>query len=134
LTDTHPGGIKIEASGPRIFVTLAGVPKVGVVDREKRQQTTAWPLTGVPGVTALALDETHHRLFGGSRNPPMLIVLDTESGKDDSNLFIGARVDSSQASRAGIGNADSDIKIFGCRVVAHVIWICTENNPKLKLP
>jgi DNA-binding beta-propeller fold protein YncE len=85
-TDTHPGGIKIEASGPRIFVTLAGIPKVGVVDREKRQQTAAWPLTGVPGVTALALDETHHRLFGGSRNPPTLIVLDTESGKQITQL------------------------------------------------
>jgi DNA-binding beta-propeller fold protein YncE len=85
-TDTHPGGIKIETSGPRIFVTLAGVPKVGVIDREKHEETTAWPLTGVPGVVALALDEAHHRLFGGSRNPPMLIVLDTESGKQISQL------------------------------------------------
>jgi DNA-binding beta-propeller fold protein YncE len=85
-TDTHPGGIKIETLGPRIFVTLAGIPKVGVVDREKREQTATWPLTGVPGVVALALDETHHRLFGGSRNPPKLIVLDTESGKQIAQL------------------------------------------------
>jgi DNA-binding beta-propeller fold protein YncE len=85
-TDTHPGGIKIEKSGPRIFVTLAGLPKVGVVDREKYEQTAAWPLTGVPSVVALALDEAHHRLFGGSRNPPMLIVLDTESGKQITQL------------------------------------------------
>jgi DNA-binding beta-propeller fold protein YncE len=28
-TETHPGGIKIETSGPRIFVTLGGVSKVG---------------------------------------------------------------------------------------------------------
>jgi DNA-binding beta-propeller fold protein YncE len=85
-TDTHPGGIKIETSGPRIFVTLAGLPKVGVVDREKREEITAWPLTGVPGVVALALDETHHRLFGGSRNPPRLIVLDTETGNQITQL------------------------------------------------
>jgi DNA-binding beta-propeller fold protein YncE len=85
-TDTHPGGIKIETSGPRIFVTLAGLPKVGVVDREKHEETAAWPLTGVPGVVALALDETHHRLFGGSRNPPMLIVLDAGSGKQITQL------------------------------------------------
>jgi DNA-binding beta-propeller fold protein YncE len=85
-TDTRPGGIKIETSGPRIFVTLAGLPKVGVVDREKHEQTAAWPLKGVPGVVALALDETHHRLFGGSRNPPMLIVLDTDSGKQITEL------------------------------------------------
>ena len=84
--DTHPGGVKIETSGPRIFVTLPGLPKVGVLDRVKRQQTAAWPLTGVPGVVALALDETHHRVFGGSRNPAMLVVLDTESGKQIAQL------------------------------------------------
>ena len=85
-TDSRPGGIKIETSGSRIYVTLAGMPKVGVVDREKREQTAAWPLTGVASVVALALDETHHRLFGGCRNPPMLIVLDTESGKQVTRL------------------------------------------------
>jgi len=29
-------------------VTLAGLPKVGVIDRQKHEQTAAWPLTGVP--------------------------------------------------------------------------------------
>jgi hypothetical protein len=85
-TESRPGGIKIESSGPRIFVTLGGVPKVGVIDREKRQVTATWPLTGVPSVVALALDETHHRLFGGTRNPSMLIVLDTDSGKQIAQL------------------------------------------------
>lgn len=84
--ESRPGGIKIERSEPRIFVTLGGVPKVGVVDREKRQVTATWPLTGVPSVVALALDETHHRLFGASRNPPMLVVLDTEFGKQIAQL------------------------------------------------
>jgi DNA-binding beta-propeller fold protein YncE len=85
-TESRPGGIKMERSGPRIFVTLGGVPKVGVVDREKRQVTATWPLTGVSSVVALALDETHHRLFGGSNNPPRLIVLDIESGKQITQL------------------------------------------------
>jgi DNA-binding beta-propeller fold protein YncE len=85
-TESRPGGIKIERSGRRIFVTLGGIPKVGVIDREKRQVTATWPLTGVSSVVALALDETHHRLFGGSNNPPMLIVLDTESGEQIGQL------------------------------------------------
>jgi hypothetical protein len=85
-TESRPGGIKVERSGRRIFVTLGGLPKVGVVDREKRQVAETWPLTGVSSVVALALDETHHRLFGGSNNPPMLIVLDTESGKQIAQL------------------------------------------------
>jgi YVTN family beta-propeller protein len=46
-TDAHPGGVKIEKSGPRIFVTLTGVPKLGVVDRKKREEITTWPVTGV---------------------------------------------------------------------------------------
>jgi DNA-binding beta-propeller fold protein YncE len=85
-TDVHPGGVKIEKSGPRIFVTLTGVPGVGVVDRMKREAITTWPVTGVPGVVALAFDESRHRVFGGSRNPPMLIVMDTESGKQITQL------------------------------------------------
>src|ERR1700736_4018615 len=32
-TEGAPGGIKIEKSGPRIFITLRGIDKVGVVDR-----------------------------------------------------------------------------------------------------
>jgi hypothetical protein len=67
-------------------VTLGGLPKVGVVDREKRLETATWPLTGVPGVVALALDEKHHRLFGATRNPSTLIVLDTESGRKIAQL------------------------------------------------
>lgn len=92
-TDTRPGGIKIEKSGPRIFVTLRGLPKAGVLDRRKREEITTWPLTGVPSVVALAFDEPHHRLFGGSRNPPVLIVFDTESGKQITQLEGVAGID-----------------------------------------
>jgi len=85
-TDVHPGGVKIEKSGPRIFVTLSGVPKVGVVDRKKREEITTWPVTGVPGSVALAFDESHHRVFDGTRDPPVLTVLDMESGNQITQL------------------------------------------------
>jgi DNA-binding beta-propeller fold protein YncE len=41
-TESRPGGIKIEKSGPRIFVTLGGAPKVGVIDREKHRVAATW--------------------------------------------------------------------------------------------
>ena len=91
-TDARPGGVKIEKSGPRIFVTLRGLPKVGVVDRTKREEITTWPV-GAPFITSLAFDETHHRLFGGTRNPPMLIVFDAESGKQITQLEGVAGID-----------------------------------------
>jgi YVTN family beta-propeller protein len=77
-TDARPGGIKFDKSSPRIFVTLAGSDKVGVVDRKKREQVKSWP--GMPGNVALALDAKQHRLFVGSRMPAILTVLDTETG------------------------------------------------------
>jgi hypothetical protein len=43
---------------------------------------TTWPLQGAEANFPLALDETHHRLFVGVRTPPMLMVMDTESGKE----------------------------------------------------
>jgi WD40 repeat protein len=85
-TDARPGGITFEKSGPRIFVNLNGATKLGVLDRKKREQITTWPVAGAENYGPLALDETHHRLFLGARKPPMLIVFDTESGKQITQL------------------------------------------------
>jgi DNA-binding beta-propeller fold protein YncE len=80
-TDARPGGIKFDKSNSQIYVTLTGSSKLGVLDRKKREQVTAWAVPGVPGNVALAIDDKHHRLFAGSRMPPLLTVLDTETGK-----------------------------------------------------
>jgi hypothetical protein len=52
------------------------------VDRDKRTVITTWPLQGAEANFPMALDDIHHRLFVGVRTPPMLLVLDTESGKE----------------------------------------------------
>ena len=85
-TDARPGGIKFDKSSAQIFVTLAGATNLGIVDRMKRQQVATWPVTGVQGNVSLALDDKDHRLFAGSRNPPMLTVFDTASGKQISQV------------------------------------------------
>jgi WD40 repeat protein len=85
-TDARPGGITFEKPGSRIFVNLTGATKLGVLDRKKREQIATWPVTGAENYGPLALDETHHRLFPGTRKPPMLIVFDTETGKQITQL------------------------------------------------
>lgn len=93
-TDARPGGIKIEQSGgSRIFVTLTRSTKLGVVDKTKSEVIRTFPATSAGGSVALALDETHHRLFAGVRNPPLLVVLDTESGRQISQLEGVAGID-----------------------------------------
>jgi len=85
-TDARPGGITFEKSGARIFVNLNGATKLGVLDRKKREQITTWPVAGAENYGPLALDESRHRLFLGSRKPPMLIVFDSDSGKQITQL------------------------------------------------
>jgi DNA-binding beta-propeller fold protein YncE len=80
-TDARPGGIKFDKSNSQIYVTLTGSSKLGVLDRKKREQVTTWAVAGVPGNVALAIDEKHHRLFAGSRTPPLLTILNTDTGK-----------------------------------------------------
>lgn len=91
-TDARSGGIKVEKSKPQTYVTLTGAQNLGVVDLKKREQIATWP-TAVTGNVALALDENHHRLFDGVRDPATLIVLDTESGKEVSRLEGVAGID-----------------------------------------
>ena len=92
-TNGRPGGIKIEKSGPRIFLRFAGTGDLGVVDREKREAIATWPVTAAKASNSLALDETDHRLFDGTNNPPKLLVFDTESGKQIAQLEGVAGID-----------------------------------------
>jgi hypothetical protein len=85
-TDALPGGITFERSGPRILVNLNGATNLGILDRKKREQITTWPVASVENYGSLTLDKSHHRLFLESRKPPMLIVFDTETGKQVTQL------------------------------------------------
>jgi hypothetical protein len=84
--DGRPGGIKIEKSGVRIFLRFADTGNLAVVDRQKREVISTWPVTAAKASNSLAFDETNHRLFDGTSNPPLLIVFDTESSMEIAQL------------------------------------------------
>jgi YVTN family beta-propeller protein len=92
-TDARPGGVTFDNRGPRIFVNLNGATKLGVLDRKTREQIATWPVSGAENYGPLALDEKNHRLFLGSRKPPMLIVFDADSGKQITQLESVASID-----------------------------------------
>jgi len=78
--EAHPESFQRESSG-RLFVNEARRARVAVLDVAKKAVTSRWELGGARANYPMALDEAHHRLFVGTRQPPRLIVLDTESGK-----------------------------------------------------
>jgi hypothetical protein len=65
----------------RIFVNVPSAGVIAVLDPGRRVIVAQWPVKGVKAFFPMALDDTDHRLFVGGRNPPKLLVFDTETGK-----------------------------------------------------
>src|SRR2546421_1019846 len=76
-----PQGFVVEQRGSRIFANVPSAGLVAVVDRTAQKLVTSWRMTEAKGNYPIALDEEHHRLFVGCRQPARVLVLDTEGGK-----------------------------------------------------
>jgi DNA-binding beta-propeller fold protein YncE len=93
-TDKHVGDIKVEAhpaellldrSGKILFVFVSAVSKVQVVDTYKREVVSTWPVSSQRNGDG-AFDEKTHRLFIGTRTPPQMIAMDSQTGKEIATL------------------------------------------------
>ena len=80
-TEAHPGAILVNDS-PQVFVVIPEKSHVLVLDRKTHAIIQTWTVAGGARTVSLALDEAAHRLFVGTRNPPAIVVLDSESGKE----------------------------------------------------
>lgn len=76
----HPESFQLEEKGSRIFVNLASISQIAVIDRNTRK-IEKWKLEEAGTNFPMALDEDHHRLFVAARRPARLLVLNTDSGK-----------------------------------------------------
>jgi DNA-binding beta-propeller fold protein YncE len=65
---------------------------VNVIDR-KSGELSQWGLNGAQANYPMALDEEDHRLFVVTRRPPLVIVLDTDSGKELARVPVGGSCD-----------------------------------------
>lgn len=87
IDSNHVEAIVLEKSGPRMFINITGKNAVGVMDRNKSELTTTWPLPANAKLNvAMAFDEANHRLFVVTREPGRLIVLNSDDGKVIANL------------------------------------------------
>jgi hypothetical protein len=93
VIDTHPESFQLEKSGTRLFVNVPDKQEIEVVNVVKHKVIARWPVTSAKDNFPMALDESHRRLFVGTRTPPRLLILDTESGKEIASLEISAGSD-----------------------------------------
>ncbi len=76
----HPESFQLERNGPRIFVNLASISQVAVIDRNSHK-VTKWGLGEAGTNFPMALDQDRRRIFIAARRPARLLVLDMDSGK-----------------------------------------------------
>jgi len=83
--DGHPGELLLDQSGKTLFVFVSATNKVQVVDTNKREVVSTWPVSSQRNGDG-AFDERTHRLFVGTRTPPRMLVVDSQTGKEIANL------------------------------------------------
>lgn len=71
-------------------------------------QVAKWPLHGVSGNFAMALDEADHRVFTATRKIPMLLVFNTDTGEQ-------------VAAVAGIAGESDDVYFDSARKRIYII-------------
>ena len=83
--EAHPSELLLDKSGKTLFVFVPGLSKVQVVDTKKRQVLSTWRVSSQRNGDG-ALDEKTHRLLIGTRTPPQMIAMDSQTGKEVANL------------------------------------------------
>jgi DNA-binding beta-propeller fold protein YncE len=92
-TEGHPESFQVEAKGDHIFVNVPDAGNVVESIDKKTGAVTKWPLKALRANYAMALNEEDHRLFTITRKIPMMVVLDTQTGKEVARLRAAGECD-----------------------------------------
>ena len=117
MTEAHVGdtleAMALEKGSSRIYLHNKAKSQVDVIDREKRAPIASWPITKGTVNVAIALDETHHRLFVACRHGE-IVLMDTQTGKEIAALPITKGLDDLKYDAGGkriyaACNGDADV-------------------------
>jgi DNA-binding beta-propeller fold protein YncE len=88
-----PESLTLESHRPRMYMNTPSPASVMVFDTEKQKVIKTYPLKLASGNYPLALDEKNRRLFIGCRKEPMVIVMDSETGKEITSVPVPKDID-----------------------------------------
>jgi DNA-binding beta-propeller fold protein YncE len=93
FNDNHVEAMAIEKHGDRLFINLAQTNKIAVVNRKTLKEIAEWPVPPAKTNAMMALDEGAKRLYVVCRDPGMVVVLDSDTGKVVSTASAPLRAD-----------------------------------------
>ena len=86
-------GFQIESARPRLYLSIPSPSQVLVIDTGKKEIVSTYPVKSASNGHPLALDEANKRIFLGCRSEPMVVVLDSETGKEATTVAIPKDID-----------------------------------------
>jgi DNA-binding beta-propeller fold protein YncE len=86
-------GFQIETGRPRLYLVMPSPSQVLVIDTGKKEVVATYPLKMAGGGHPLAIDEANKRIFIGCRTAPMVVVMDSETGKEIAGVPIPKEID-----------------------------------------
>jgi DNA-binding beta-propeller fold protein YncE len=84
---------QLETARPLLYLNAPSATEVVVIDTDKNEVVKHYPIKSAGANQCLALDEPNHRLLVGCRTKPMLVVLDSETGKETATVAIPGDID-----------------------------------------
>ncbi len=84
---------QLEVGRPRLYLNSPSSSEIAVIDTDKNDVVGRYKLTMAGGNYGIALDEANKRLFIGCRTKPMIVVMDSDSGKEITSVVIPADTD-----------------------------------------
>ncbi len=86
----HPESFQLDRNDTKMFVNVPAGGYVAVIDRDTSSIIARWPLPlDVSSNFPMTLDEAHHRLFIGARQPAEVLVYDTATGRLVNTIGVG---------------------------------------------
>ena len=86
-------GFQIETSRPRLYLNVPSPSQVLLIDTDKKEIAASYPVKTAAGAHPQPLDEANKRVFIGCRKPSMVVVLDSETGKEITGLAVPQDID-----------------------------------------
>src|ERR1700693_1761325 len=83
--EAHPTELLLDKSGKTLYVFISSVSKVQVVDTKKREVVSTWTVSSQRNGDG-AFDEKTHRLLIGTRTPPQMVAMDSQTGQEIATL------------------------------------------------
>jgi DNA-binding beta-propeller fold protein YncE len=86
-------GFEMEVKRPRMYLNTPSPCQVVVIDTEKNEVLKTYPVKLAENSHPIAVDEANQRVYVGCRKEPMIVILDTESGKEVGSIKVPGGID-----------------------------------------